>query len=125
MSEKERVNTDAASAYVKDYSDNGLWEKLLSFAKTIGCEGVRNALRLYYVLDDPNLPVKYKAIIYGALGYFISPIDIIPDIIPMVGFTDDIAMLAAALAVVGMHITAEVKARADAKLADWFDSAEC
>lgn len=111
--------------HAKEYSPESFWDKLTGFAKSIGCEGVRNALRLYYVLESPDLPMKYKAIIYGALGYLISPVDVIPDIIPVVGFTDDIAVIASALAVVTMHITPEIKAKADAKLADWFGVGEC
>ena len=53
-------------------------------------------------------------VIYGALGYFISPIDVIPDFIPVVGFTDDIGVLAAAVVMAASYIDAEAKAKADA-----------
>ena len=80
------------SAYVSEFSPEKLWEKIKGHAKKVGCEGIRSALRLFYALDNPSMPLKTKMVIYGALGYFISPIDVIPDFIPVVGFTDDIGV---------------------------------
>ena len=65
-------------------------------------------------------PVWAKTAIYGALGYFISPIDAIPDITPVIGYADDLAVLAAAVATVATYITADVKQRAAEKLRGWF-----
>ena len=93
------------SAYVSEFSPEKLWEKIKGHAKKVGCEGIRSALRLFYALDNPSMPLKTKMVIYGALGYFISPIDVIPDFIPVVGFTDDIGVLAAAVVMVrGRHL---------------------
>ena len=66
------------SAYVSEFSPEKLWEKIKGHAKKVGCEGIRSALRLFYALDNPSMPLKTKMVIYGALGYFISPIDVIP-----------------------------------------------
>ena len=63
------------SAYVAEFSPEKLWEKIKGHAKKVGCEGIRSALRLFYALDNPSMPLKTKMVIYGALGYFISPID--------------------------------------------------
>ena len=63
------------SAYVSEFSPEKLWEKIKGHAKKVGCEGIRSALRLFYALDNPSMPLKTKMVIYGALGYFISPID--------------------------------------------------
>ena len=60
-----------------------------------------------------------------ALGYFISPIDVIPDFIPVVGFTDDIGVLAAAVVMAASYIDAEARAKADTKLAGWFGEGTC
>jgi len=54
------------------------------------------------------------------LGYFISPLDIIPDFTPLVGFSDDLGVLAAAIATVSAHITDEVRAQTAKKLKQWF-----
>ena len=113
------------STYVSDYSVEKLWAKLKGAAVIVGCEGIRNVLRLFYALENPGMPKKVKMVIYGALGYFISPLDVIPDLIPVVGFTDDLGVLAAAVAFAALYITPDVKARADAKLADWFGKGVC
>ena len=75
------------------------------------------------VLDE-NTPMQHKMIIIGALGYFILPVDLIPDFIPVAGFTDDAAALVACLKTVSENVTPDIKARAVNKLYDWFDSVE-
>ena len=77
-------------------------------------------LLLYYVLKDPSTPKQYKAMIIGALGYFILPLDLIPDVVPVVGYTDDIAALAGVLVAVAKCVSPEIKEQAKAKLAEWF-----
>ena len=71
----------------------------------------------------PNRPIRPlgQRVIFGALAYFVAPIDAIPDITPVVGFTDDLAAILGALAVVAAHITPEVKRQAADKLTEWFD----
>ena len=106
------------------YSDAAFHSKLLRFAGAIGREGLRSALILYYTLQRKDLPVKTRAIILGALGYLILPADVVPDIIPMLGFTDDIGILAAALAAVAMYVDDASRAKADAALERWLGAAE-
>lgn len=113
------------SMYSSNYSPSALWDKLKRYAKMVGCEGIRNVLRLYYALDNKDMPRKVKLIIYGALGYFILPVDVIPDVIPVIGFTDDLGIIAAAIGVAAMYINAEVKTKADEKLVDWFGPGVC
>jgi uncharacterized membrane protein YkvA (DUF1232 family) len=60
----------------------------------------------------------------AALGYFILPTDIIPDLVVAFGFTDDIAVLLYALSQVADHITPEVKEKASKKLGEWFDKVD-
>ena len=98
--------------------------RLLRFAGKIGKEGLRSALILYYTLKRKDLPAKTRAIILGALGYFILPADVIPDIVPVLGFTDDMGILAAALAAVAMYVDDEARAKADAALERWLGAAE-
>ena len=108
------------SKYEKDYSSKGFFEKLASYAKTAGSEVVETALKLYYAMDNPETPVWAKTAIIGALGYFISPIDLIPDFTPVIGYTDDLGVLAAASATVATYINTDVKKKAKAKMKDWF-----
>jgi uncharacterized membrane protein YkvA (DUF1232 family) len=59
----------------------------------------------YYLALDRDVPMKARAIIFGALGYFVLPTDTIPDFILGLGFTDDIAVLTAAITAIRTHLT--------------------
>lgn len=71
------------------FSTSELWNKIKNVAQKAGIKVVYAVLLLYYVATDGNVPAGDKAKIWGALGYFILPIDLIPDITPIVGYTDD------------------------------------
>ena len=77
--------------YTDDYSENKFWDKFKEGAKKIGLKATSYALILYYVLQKKEVPFRDKVLITGCLGYFILPIDLIPDFIPVVGYSDDIA----------------------------------
>ncbi len=81
---------------------------------------IRGALVLYRCLRDPNTPKWARTRIIGALGYFIFPLDAIPDVVPVAGFSDDLGVLALALATVALHIKPEHKQKAEEKLKTWF-----
>ena len=102
------------------YSETNFWDKLKHYALAAGKELVEKALWLYYAAQNPSTPTWAKSVMYGALGYFILPLDAIPDITPLIGYSDDLGVLAAALAAVSMYITDEVKQQAQQKLAAWF-----
>ncbi|MBR4995123.1 MAG: DUF1232 domain-containing protein [Alistipes sp.] len=102
--------------YQSNYSENKLLKKLTSVARWAGAKVVYAVLLLYYVLRSPDISVADKSKIYGALGYFILPTDIILDFIPMVGYTDDMAALLWALHAVINNITPDVKQQAQQKL---------
>ena len=70
---------------------------------------------------SPDTPTWAKGVIFGALAYFVSPTDAIPDVTPGVGFTDDLCVLIGAVSAVAAHITPEIKDQADKKMAEWFD----
>ncbi|AZV31073.1 YkvA family protein [Cobetia sp. ICG0124] len=76
---------------------------------------------MYFAAQDSDTPVWARTTIYGALGYFISPIDALPDFTPLLGYTDDITLMAGAVAIVAAHIKPEHRARADKVLKRWFD----
>jgi uncharacterized membrane protein YkvA (DUF1232 family) len=71
-------------------------------------------------MEKPDLPTDVKIKIYAALGYLISPIDIIADIIPVIGYTDDAAAIALAISVAHAYIDEDVKSKAKAKIDDIF-----
>ncbi|KKB55797.1 YkvA family protein [Parabacteroides gordonii] len=101
------------------YSDNRLWKKIERVAKKVGATVLLPVFTLYYMLQDDKVSLQHKAYIVGALGYFILPIDLIPDgILPVIGFTDDIAVMTLVLKLVKDSITPEIKARANQRVAE-------
>ncbi len=110
--------------YSDKYSATGFVEKISHIAKRAGAKLVYAALILYYTLQSKDVPLKDKAIIIGALGYLISPLDVIPDAIPIAGLGDDVAVLLYVLRKIKGDLTDEVKQRAYDKLSKWFDEDE-
>ena len=106
--------------YEKHYSEKGLRRKLSRLAKRAGLKVAYCALLLFYVLKDPATSTADKSKIYGALGYFILPIDIIPDFTPIVGLSDDLSILLWALYAIVKNVTPNVKQMAHSKLAELF-----
>jgi uncharacterized membrane protein YkvA (DUF1232 family) len=98
-----------------------LFDKIKKYAKKAGKELIRNVLILWYAF--PYGSIGDKAIITGALTYFISPIDAIPDMTPIVGYTDDIGVVAAAVAALKIRLEAnpDIVRKAEQKLKEWFD----
>ena len=115
------------SKYEKDFSFDSLMSKIKETAKKAGLKAIYMALLLYYALESPTISIADKAIIYGALGYFICPIDLVPDILPFIGLTDDIAVLAWAFSRVKHNVNDMTREKAKTKLKIWvgnFDEAE-
>ena len=105
-------SAEAGTDYASAYSENRFRTKLARYALTAGQTVVEKALVLFYLLRDPATPARAKAIVIGALGYFIMPLDAIPDLLPGVGFSDDLGALAVAFTLVAMHIKPEYIDRA-------------
>lgn len=110
----------SANKFSEAFSDNGFWEKVKGYAKVAGEGVLEPALKMYYAAMDSDTPTWAKATIIGALGYFISPIDAIPDLVPVVGYSDDLGVLVAALATTATHIKDEHVKKAKETLAQWF-----
>lgn len=111
-------------AYKDRFSANAFVEKIARIAKRAGAKLVYAALILYYTLESDKVSVKDKAIILGALGYLISPLDVVPDAIPIAGLSDDLAVLIYVLHKVWGEVSEDVKAKAKEKLHKWFDDDE-
>ena len=109
----------SSNEYANQYTDEGYWDKVKGYAKSAGEAVLTPSLKLYYSLGDADTPAWAKAVIVGALGYFVSPIDAIPDMIPVVGFSDDLGVLVAAVATVAAHIKEEHSQRAATTVTQW------
>lgn len=113
-------SADANATHASFFSERCFWDKLAKFGLTAGRELVVKVLTLYYAALDPDTPTWAKAIIVGALGYFIMPLDAIPDIIPIAGFSDDLASVAMAMGTVLPYIKTEHAEKARSLLGRWF-----
>lgn len=109
--------------YITSYNESHFWQKLTRYASVAGREVVQRALWLFYAAQSPDTPRWARTAIYGALGYFIFPLDAIPDFAPLVGYTDDLGVLAAALATVSMYVTDDIKRRSQQQVNKWFGPA--
>ena len=103
----------------KSFSELKLWKKISQFGKQIGSQGVYTALLLFYAYKRKETPRWAKNIIVGVVGYFIAPVDVIPDLTPFLGYTDDLKLLAVAVGTLGAYINSEVKEQAKEKLRSW------
>jgi uncharacterized membrane protein YkvA (DUF1232 family) len=110
-----QFNKAELAKYQSEYSEPKFWDKMKEIIKSASKAVISKALLLYYVLQSPDVPLQHKATIIGALGYLILPIDLIPDFIAVIGYTDDVAALTAAYRIVKFSITPEIEARAKAK----------
>jgi uncharacterized membrane protein YkvA (DUF1232 family) len=111
-------------SYANKFSQSEFAEKIARIAKRAGAKLVYAALILYYTLQSDKVSKADKAIIIGALGYMISPLDVIPDAIPIAGLTDDLAVLLYVLKKVWTGIDPEIVEQAKSKLSRWFDDEE-
>ena len=111
-------------SYANKFSQSEFAEKISRIAKRAGSKLVYAALILYYTLQSDKVSKADKAIIIGALGYMISPLDVIPDAIPIAGLTDDLAVLLYVLKKVWTGIDPEIVEQAKEKLSRWFDDDE-
>jgi uncharacterized membrane protein YkvA (DUF1232 family) len=91
------------------------WRKLQRVVASIPF--TEELLTAYYCAFDRKTPTAVKATLVGALAYFVLPIDAVPDFLPVLGFTDDAAFLAAAIKLVTDHIRPEHREAARKSLA--------
>lgn len=107
---------DDAKQYGEYYDENRFWKKVKRIAKRTGQTVLRPVLLLYYMMQDRNISIKDKAYIIGALGYFVLPIDLLPDFIAGLGYTDDLAVIGLLIKHLHDSITPEIEMRADMKM---------
>jgi uncharacterized membrane protein YkvA (DUF1232 family) len=92
------------------------WAKLKQAGRKLPF--AEEAVAAFYCATDPRTPATARAILFAALAYFIAPIDLVPDILAVIGFGDDMAVLMSVFAVLKTHITDEHRAKAREILKD-------
>lgn len=108
----DKFSLDTAPQYERHYDEDSFWKKLKHVASNVGSKVLYPALQLYFLLQAKDVPVKAKTLIVGALGYLILPVDMVPDFIPALGFTDDLTALMVALRTLNKYLTPDINARA-------------
>ena len=98
----ERALTPAVTRVNERRVARGFWPKLKAVAGKVPF--AREAVALYFCARDPQTPAGAKAMIMAALAYFILPFDAVPDVLAGVGYTDDAAVIAAVLALLGHNL---------------------
>ncbi len=91
------------------------WQKLRALAARLPF--AEDLVAAHYCAFDRETPVHVKAALIGAIAYFVLPADVVPDVLPVIGYTDDAAMLAGAIKLVASHITPDHREAARQKLA--------
>lgn len=90
--------------------ERDFWQKLKATCRRIPF--IDDLIAVYYCAMDPATPLQVKAILFGALAYFVVPFDIVPDFVTIFGFGDDAAVLYAAVRAVLPHIKPTHRAQA-------------
>lgn len=97
----------------------GFWPKVKRVLGKVSF--VEDAVAAYYCARDPETPFRVKAILMGALAYFVLPVDVVPDVLVAVGLVDDAAVLGYAYRMVAKHVRPEHRDRARTALGDMAD----
>jgi len=118
MDKKQDQSTEEITIENFEYSkaneelvQQSFWTKTKKFAGKIPF--TKDAIAMYYCAVDAKTPLWAKGIAFGALAYFISPIDAIPDALIGLGFTDDAAVIAAGIRAIAGQVTDEHRAKSE------------
>mgnify|MGYP005666293555 CR=1 FL=1 len=111
---------DKIKQYTSRFSEGKLWQKLSQYARQAGLKVVYMVLLLFYAYRRKETPTWAKNIVLGTLGYFLTPFDAIPDLSPILGYTDDIGVLSFGLVTISAYIDKEVRTTARQQLKSWF-----
>ena len=118
--DKSQITEKELQKYEQNYNDSSFLDKVTKYGKLIGITALYKAVQLWFVLQKPDVPAGTKAVIMGALGYLIAPLDFLPDLLPVLGYTDDIVAITFALIKVQGYIDEEVERKSKKLLAKIF-----
>ena len=118
--DKSQITEKELRKYEQHYNDSSFLDKVTKYGKLIGINALYKAVQLWFVLQKPDVPASTKAVIMGALGYLIAPLDFLPDLMPVLGYTDDFVAITFALIKVQGYIDEEVERKSKNLLAKIF-----
>ena len=118
--DKSQITEKELQKYEQHYNDSSFLDKVTKYGKLIGINALYKAVQLWFVLQKPDVPASTKAVIMGALGYLIAPLDFLPDLMPVLGYTDDFVAITFALIKVQGYIDEEVERKSKILLAKIF-----
>ncbi len=102
--------------YKKYYNENRLSEKIFSAIGKVSSKALYYVFLLMLLVSDKKIPKKVRLVFMAALGYFILPSDVIADVLPVLGFADDVAFLSYAISSAAQYITPELEEKAKEKM---------
>jgi uncharacterized membrane protein YkvA (DUF1232 family) len=108
----------------KKFSEIELFSKITHVVKSAGIIVIYPALVLFYLFKDKDVPKSSKTIIVAALAYFIFPVDSIPDVTPIIGYSDDLGVLYMSLMQLIKYITPDILQQVKEKIVQWFGETE-
>ena len=107
-----KFTIETAPHYERHYTEDKFWQKLKKFAGKWGEKLLLPAMILYCMMKSPDVPLRDKTLIVGALGYLILPFDAVPDFIPLLGITDDLTAIMLVIQALERHLTPEIRQEA-------------
>ncbi|BCS96404.1 hypothetical protein DSLASN_20360 [Desulfoluna limicola] len=106
-------------SYSEHYNEQSFGRKVEALPGGARKKVLQKAATLYAIMTEPAVPAWVKASIVGALGYFVCPLDLVPDVLPGVGFIDDVALMGLLIVEIGAYVTSSVQQRAEAFREQW------
>ena len=118
--DESQITEKELQKYEQHYNESSFLDKVTKYGKLIGINALYKAVQLWCVMQKPDVPATTKAVIMGALGYLIAPLDFLPDLMPVLGYTDDFVAITFALIKVQGYIDEEVERKSKHLLAKIF-----
>ena len=118
--DESKITEKELQKYEQHYNESSFLDKVTKYGKLIGINALYKAVQLWFMMQKPDVPATTKAVIMGALGYLIAPLDFLPDLMPVLGYTDDFVAITFALIKVQGYIDEEVERKSKHLLAKIF-----
>jgi len=106
--------------YKNRFTESRFWKFIERRSRSFGQGTVYSSLLMFYAYKRKDTPGWAKRIVLGTLGYFLYPLDVVPDLSPLIGYTDDLGILSFGLVTIAAYVNQDVKDQARTHLQKWF-----